>query len=99
MTTTNDNHTPDPVPVTHDVFHDHAEAGYHAADAAISAMAGEVFTSEAPLLNALAAGMCPFLRGITEADQYAASGFLAGASNRVREALLQMSQPETQPNL
>lgn len=96
MTATNYNHIPEPVPVTHDVFHDHAEAGYHAADAAISAMAGELFISEAPLLNALLAGVHTFLRGITEADQYAVSGFLAGASNRVREALLQMSQPETQ---
>lgn len=30
MTATNYNHVPDPVPVTHDVFQDHAEAGYPA---------------------------------------------------------------------
>ena len=86
-TTGHDQPEPAPASPADDVYFDYAEAGYRATDEAIGSMSAACFSSEQPLLDALAIGLNLFFRGLTIADQHAVAGFLAGAANRVRESL------------
>lgn len=73
-------------------YYDGAQAGYEAIDAAIVAMCGNGFTDEQPLFSALNKGVGPHITDTSHPNLHPLAGFLAGAANRLREALAALSQ-------
>lgn len=81
-------------------YYDGAEEGYKAVDAAIATMAETNFANEQPLFGALNVGVGPHVTDLSQEGLHHLSGYLAGAANRIREALNRLPQttPDTQTN-
>lgn len=72
-------------------YYDGAEEGYKAVDAAIATMTEANFANEQPLFGALNVGIGKHVTDVSDANLHPLAGFLAGAANRLREALAAIS--------
>lgn len=81
-------------------YYEGAQLGYEAIDAALATMSNDGFTDEQPLFKALNAGVATHVTDLSDENLHPLAGFLAGAANRIREALnpLPQTSPETQTN-
>lgn len=77
------------------LYYDGSKEGYEAIDAAIASMSGNGFADEQPLLAALGKGVGPHINDTSDPNLHPLAGFLAGAANRIREALAEVSQSIT----
>lgn len=77
------------------LYYDGAKQAYEAIDAAIASMSGNGFADEQPLFAALNKGVGPHITDTSDPNLHPLAGFLAGAANRIREEMRQLSQPTT----
>lgn len=77
------------------LYYDGAKEGYEVIDAAIASMNSNGFADDQPLLAALGKGVGPHITDTSDPNLHPLAGFLAGAANRIRAALAEVSQATT----
>lgn len=87
--------TPDPESMAAK-YYDGTKEGYEAIDAALATMSSNGFADEHPLFAALNTGIGPHITDTSDQNLHPLAGFLAGAANRLRNALAAISQTQSE---